>query len=370
MKNERISRFLVEQVEKRLFPSAVYLAAEKGEIIFADAIGSAVVEPEEIPAKVNTIYDLASLTKPLVVGLICAKLLETGELSLEDNLAKYFPEFSKDRKLMVKNLLTHDSGLCDWMPFYLLVESREEILSFIALSPAEAMPGEKVIYSDLNFLVLTFLLEKIFGRRLDEIAEEEIFKPLKLCRTFYNPPKSLLREIAASEKGNEYEKSVCIERGYSVEKVQWRDYVIWGEVHDGNCWFMSGVSGHSGLFSNVEETFILAQQFLPDSTSLLKPETCARFSENLTEGLNEARSLGFQLAETQDSTASDALSKSSFGHLGFTGTSLWIDPEKERIFILFTNRTHSRKPPFANINAVRREFHRLANEELNSAGNQ
>jgi CubicO group peptidase (beta-lactamase class C family) len=369
MKNIKLSGFLFDQMKQGYFPSAVYLVAEKGEVKFADAVGFAVVEPERIVAKINTIYDLASLTKPLVVALLSAKLLQENEISLEDNLERYFSEFSRHRKILLKNLFSHDSGLRDWMPFYLLVESREKILSFIASVSPEAESGEKVIYSDLNFLILTFLLEKIFGEPIDRIAENEIFKPLKLSRTFYNPPKRFLREIAASERGNEYEKNTCLERGYSIDKIKWRDYVIWGEVHDGNCWFMNGISGHAGLFSDVMDTFLLAKQFLPSTTSLLKAEICSKFCENLTRGLNEARSLGFQLAETSDSTASEALSKNSFGHLGFTGTSLWIDPQTERIFILFTNRTHNCKPPFTNINSVRKKFHKLAVEELNLTGN-
>ncbi|MEO8073907.1 MAG: serine hydrolase, partial [Acidobacteriota bacterium] len=131
-----------------------------------------------------------------------------------------------------------------------------------------------------------------------------------------------------------------------------------------NCYFMNGVSGHAGLFSTAEETFKIAQQFLANQTTLLKPETCKLFRTNFTKGLNEARSIAFQLAETKDSTASKALSKDSFGHLGFTGTSLWIEPETERIFILLTNRTHARELPFANINSVRRRFHELAVETL------
>ncbi len=123
---------------------------------------------------------------------------------------------------------------------------------------------------------------------------------------------------------------------------------------------MNGVSGHAGLFSNAFETFKIAQQFLANQTKLLKPETCDLFRTNFTENLNEARSVAFQLAETKDSTASLTLSKNSFGHLGFTGTSLWIDPGAERIFILLTNRTHARRLPFANINSVRRKFHEIA----------
>ena len=166
------------------------------------------------------------------------------------------------------------------------------------------------------------------------------------------------KRIAASENGNEFEKQTCIEQGYDISKYNWREYQIWGEVHDGNCYFMNGVSGHAGLFSTAEETFKIAQQFLANQTTLLKPETCKLFRTNFTPGLNEARSIAFQLAETKDSTASEALSKDSFGHLGFTGTSLWIEPETERIFILLTNRTHARELPFANINSVSAQISR------------
>jgi CubicO group peptidase (beta-lactamase class C family) len=224
----------------------------------------------------------------------------------------------------------------------------------------------------LNFLVLTFLLEKIYSERIDEIADKEIFTALNLQKTFYNPPQILQREIAASENGNVFEKQTAVERNFEVndEKIQnpkseIRNRTVWGEVHDGNAYFMNGVSGHAGLFSNVFETFKIARQFLASETILLKPETCKLFRTNFTKGLNEARSIAFQLAETKDSTASDALSKDSFGHLGFTGTSLWIEPDTERIFILLTNRTHNHKLPFANINAVRRRFHELAAQFLN-----
>jgi CubicO group peptidase (beta-lactamase class C family) len=157
---------------------------------------------------------------------------------------------------------------------------------------------------------------------------------------------------------------MCVDSGYDVSKYDWREYHIWGEVHDGNCHFMNGVSGHAGLFSTVEETFKIAQQFLASQTTLLKPETCELFRTNFTKGFNEARSIAFQLAETKNSTAGDSLPKNSFGHLGFTGTSLWIDPDAEGIYILLTNRTHARTLPFANINDARRRFHELAAQTL------
>jgi CubicO group peptidase (beta-lactamase class C family) len=368
MKSEEISTFLQSRIDAKDFPSAVYLVAEKGEIVCRDALGFAVVEPEKIEARIDTIYDLASLTKVLVTGLLCAKLIEQSEIDLNDKISKYFPEFNTDekREITIGNLLVHNSGFAAWKPFYLITNLKSEIPNVISTEKLENSLNSKVVYSDLNFLILTFLLEKIYRKSLDEIARDEIFAPLNLEDTFYNPPAELRRNIAASEKGNEFEKNICIELGYLKPSAiadgsdKFRNYQIWGEVHDGNCYFMNGVSGHAGLFSTAEETFKIAQQFLPNSTKLLKPGTCKLFRTNFTEGLNEARSVTFQLAATKDSTASAALSKDSFGHLGFTGTSLWIEPETERIFILLTNRTHARELPFVNINSTRRRFHELA----------
>jgi CubicO group peptidase (beta-lactamase class C family) len=366
MKNQ-ISEFLQSRIEAKDFPSAVYLVAEKGEIVLHDALGLAVVAPEKVAARSETIYDLASLTKVLITGLLAAKLIETGEINLADKAAKYFSELGagEKREITLGNLLTHTSGFPAWKPFYLISASRAEIPQAIASEPLANPVNGKVVYSDLNFLMLTFLLEKLYGQRIDRIAEKEIFQPLKLQNTFFNPPQNLREKIAASEKGNEFEKNTCIEAGYFQSRAdadnsdKFRNYQIWGEVHDGNCRFMDGVSGHAGLFSNAGEICKIARQFLPAASTLLKPETCRLFRTNFTEGLNEARSIAFQLAATEDSSAGARLSKDSFGHLGFTGTSLWIDPQTERIFILLTNRTHARELPFANLNAVRRRFHSL-----------
>ena len=368
MKSEQISNFLQERIDARDFPSAVYLVAEKGEIVFQDALGFAVVEPEKIAARNDTIYDLASLTKVLVTGLLCAKLIESGEISLSDKVCKFSAFFSTKTKsqITIQNLLTHTSGFSAWKPLYLNCNSNflSDLVNVISEFPNENSPNSVVTYSDLNFITLRFVLAEIYGESIDEIARKEIFEPLNLKDTFYNPPKELQKRIAASEKGNEFEKQTCIEQSYDVSKYDWREYQIWGEVHDGNCFFMNGVSGHAGLFSTAEETFKIAQQFLASQTILLKPETCALFRTNFTKGLNEARSIAFQLAETPDSTASKSLAPDSFGHLGFTGTSLWIEPETERIFILLTNRTHARELPFVNINATRRRFHELAAQHL------
>ena len=385
MKSEKISNFLQERIDAKDFPSAVYLVAEKGEIVLQDALGLAVVEPEKIEAKIDTIYDLASLTKVLVIGLLCAKLIESGEINLSEKISKYFGEFEggEKREITIENLLAHTSGFPAWKPFYLISNFKSKIPNLIASEPLENPIKSKVVYSDLNFLILTFLLEKIYAKSLDKITEEEIINALNLKTTIYNPPMTLRPKIAASEFGNFFERQTCLELGfdlqmrdqrdykmcnelgYDVPNYGWRDYQIWGEVHDANARFMDGVSGHAGLFSTAEETFKIARQFLANQTALLKPETCKLFRMNFTKGLNEARSIAFQLAETPVSTASTMLAEDSFGHLGFTGTSLWIEPETERAFILLTNRTHARELPFVNINSTRRRFHELAVEILN-----
>jgi CubicO group peptidase (beta-lactamase class C family) len=360
--NPEISSFLDECIAAGDFPSAVYFVAEKGLAIFADALGNAVINPRPIPASHETIYDLASLTKPLITGLLCSRRIEAGELTLDSSIAHYLAEFDRTDKqdITVRELLTHASGLPAWQPLYVLAAGEQDSAAgAIANLKLEYKPGTQVVYSDLSFILLGFLLERMRGSRLAQLARQEIIEPLKLQRTFFNPEQAMQTGIAACEIGSGYEREMCKDTGGS-DYSNWRKELIWGEVHDGNAHFLGGAAGHAGLFSTAQETFVLAQQFLAGESRLLKPETCQLFRENMTPGLEEARSLAWQLAATKDSTAGPDLPGDSFGHTGFTGTSCWIDPEHERVFILLTNRTHARSLPFANINSVRRRFHGLA----------
>mgnify|MGYP001413960959 FL=1 len=382
--HEQISTFLQERIDANDFPSAVYLVAEKGEIVYQDALGYAVVEPELIEARIDTIYDLASLTKALVTGLLTASQIEDGDLELESRLFDEHIVFGSSRvaALTVRELATHTSGLPSWRPFYLLAEAAwPKEIGRVVGEQVLIGRGAKVEYSDLNFIALAILIE---GGRPDGEFDLWVAKELGLSRTTFSPLSHGFdrREIAANEKGNEYEKQTCIEMGYlnsnsknpvatapgsdtvRIPHSALRNQMIWGEVHDGNAYFMGGVAGHAGLFSTAEEVFKIAQQFLPNYTTLLKPETCELFRTNFTKGMNEDRSFAFQLASTKDSTAGTTMSPESFGHLGFTGTSLWIDPVKERVFILLTNRTHNHSLPFVNLANVRRTFHDLAIDYL------
>jgi serine-type D-Ala-D-Ala carboxypeptidase len=352
------------------FPSAVYLVAEKGQPVYADALGEAVREPQQISASLNTIYDLASLTKPLVTGLLCARSVEAGQLNLDSALVDHLPEFDRSDKsaITIRQLLTHTSGLPAWRPLYLLASDKYKVLAAIADEPLAAKPGERVIYSDLGFILLGFLLQRLSGSDLSVLAGKEIFKQLKLTRTFFNPEQAARTGTAACENGNAYERDMCERDFPSKPHAKWREDVVWGEVHDGNAHFLGGAAGHAGLFSTAHETLRIANQFIAGQTELLKPETCELFRRNMTDGLNEARSFAWQLAATKDSTAGTSLPPEAFGHTGFTGTSSWIDAEARRVFILLTNRTHARALPFANINSLRREFHTLAIAALEGEG--
>jgi CubicO group peptidase (beta-lactamase class C family) len=364
--NDQLSRLLEERIEVGEFPSAVYLVAERDEIVFTDALGFSVVEPYRVANQLDTIYDLASLTKPLVTALLCARRIELGELTLDSSVSHYLGEFDRTDKqtITVRELLTHTSGLPAWRPLYLLTDDEpERAAGAIANLDLEYKPGTRVVYSDLGYIALGILLERMSHQRLADMATREIFESLKLEQTFFNPELALQTGIAACETGNAYELDMCKQSG-AGEYANSRQRLIWGEVHDGNAYFLGGAAGHAGLFSTARETFLIAQQFLGESTTLLTPETCRMFPENMTAGLEEARSIGWQLAATRDSTGGADLPPDSFGHNGFTGTCVWIDPHRRRVFILLTNRTHAHALPFANINAVRREFNSLAVKAL------
>ena len=368
IRNPEITNLLEKHIRAGDFPSAVYLIGERDRIVFTDALGHSAVEPYRITNKLDTIYDLASLTKPLITGLLCARRIELGELTLDSSVSHYLPEFDRTDKSMitVRELLTHTAGLPAWKALYLLAEDEpERAAGAIANLDLEYKPGTRVVYSDLGFIALGILLARMTAHSLADMARTEIFEPLELKQTFFNPEEALQTGIAACETGNAYERDMVEQSGAGTYQ-NCRQRLIWGEVHDGNAYFLGGAAGHAGLFSSAPDTFLLAQQFLAESSKLLTRQTCDLFRTNMTPGLEESRSLAWQLAETSESTAGLDLPRDSFGHNGFTGTSLWIDPEDQRVFILLTNRTHARELPFANINAVRRRFNSLSVAALNA----
>jgi serine-type D-Ala-D-Ala carboxypeptidase len=405
-KSEIISSYLQSEIARGSFPGAQYTVGEDQQVIAEDAIGFARVEPERVAATLDTIYDLASLTKPLVTALLVISFAERGILDLKVPLARYLREFDDDKpQITLIQLLTHTSGLPNWRPLYMLAQTRAEVPTVIArilLEPSSPGEGLDVIYSDLNYILLGFVLERVTGEGLDELAKREIFAPLGLKRTMFNPPPELRHEIAATEHGQTFElanavpdvtarrhlmgfgapvrfsaddhdaslmeQSVTGPSGIpssSSPRYHWRKDLIWGEVHDGNAHFMGGVAGHAGLFSTARETFRLANQFLP-GTELLKPESLDLFSKNLTPGFATSRSMAWILAETPDCSAGTALPPAAFGHNGFTGTSIWMDPHKGRVFVLLTNRIHPRVDAI-DMKGIRQRFNGLAVETVSGS---
>jgi CubicO group peptidase (beta-lactamase class C family) len=283
-------------------------------------------------------------------------------------IRQYLPEFdSKDKAgVLVRHLITHSAGFPAWKPFYALADSPADVLSVIARTPLGYAPGSRVIYSDLGFITLGMLLEQRTGQSLAKLFCQEVARPIGLTEMQFNPPATLQDKIAPTECGNEYERELArkidlseAERCRVDQYSGWRTKLIQGQVHDGNAWFLNGVAGHAGLFGSIEETARLAAQFLPGS-DLLQPSTLELFSQNWTPGLGEHRSPGWMLASTPGSSAGEALPPTAFGHTGFTGTSLWVDHEKARIFLLFTNRTY----PIVNLHPTRWAFHALAQAAL------
>jgi serine-type D-Ala-D-Ala carboxypeptidase len=334
---------------------------ERGRDLSVVARGHAVVTPEVISVTPETIFDLASLTKTLATTLLLLMEAEAGQLRLDDPVATYVPEFggSDRRDVTLLHLATHTSGLPKWRPLYVDPGDTERVAGALGALPLEYETGTRVVYSDPNFILLGIALERIAGRRLDALFAERVAGPLGLTRTGFMPAPELRAEIAASERGNAFERRMCGDECASFGG--WRTDVIWGEVHDGNAHFLGGVAGHAGLFGTAFETARIAEQFLPGAELLRSDESFDLVRRNLTPGLEEHRSVGWQLASTPDSAAGPALAPESFGHLGFTGTSVWVEPSRERVYVLLTNRVH---PTWRDIpmNTIRRRAHELMAE--------
>jgi CubicO group peptidase (beta-lactamase class C family) len=358
--DDPIGRFLAPWIADGVFPGAVYLVAEAGRILAHGAIGHAVVDPARIPARPDTLYDLASLTKPLAGALLTVRLEGEGRLRLEDRLADHQPLWRPDDErdgLTLFDLLTHRSGLPAWTPLYLHAADRAARIEWLSRVPLVGRPGEQVVYSCLGYILLGFALERAGAAPLQHLFEQHIARPLGLDDLLFNPPPSLRPRTAATEHGNVRERQLAGPAGTVYN--EWRSGIIWAEVHDGNAHTLGGAAGNAGLFGSAGAVYTLAREFLGEGRGLLTEDQRLLFRRNLSGGLQEDRSVGFQLASTAGCSAGPALSPGSFGHTGFTGTSLWIDPASRRIYVLLTNRVH---PGFRDVdmNGVRRGFHAVA----------
>jgi CubicO group peptidase (beta-lactamase class C family) len=337
-----LEELLAREIEAGSFPGGVVLVGTADAVLEVAAAGHSVVDPEEIPTSSETVYDLASLTKPLACGAVAAASL--AELDLASPPGRYLPEWKATRYdgITLESLLVHTSGLPAWYPVYSRGEGAAAYRRTLASIDPEARPGERVIYSDLNFLVFGEVLEVHFSAPLDETFAALVAAPAASAARFL-PGRS--QSVAATEKGDATERRMAADMGISYPRF--REGVVWGDVHDGNAYRRGGVAGNAGLFGAAADVWTLARPWLDPVRREL--------TRDRTPGLAEARGLAWQGRRGAGSSVS-GMSGSAFGHTGFTGTSLWIDPEGDRIAILLTNRVHPEVKSI-DFNAVRKRFH-------------
>ena len=360
MSARTIGAWLAGKVEEDWFPGAAWAVGDAHRLIDEGAVGNATVAPKTIGASPATLYDLASLTKPLSTALLAVRLASEGGLRLEDRVDRFLPEWrpaGDGAALRLLDLLTHRSGLPAWLPLYARAHDVPGRIEFVARTPPAHPPLLGVTYSCPNYLLAGFAIERAAGVPLDSLFQRLVLGPSGVADLMFRPDPFLRDRIAATETGNAHERSLAgpLADGYNG----WRRDLIWGEVHDHNAWSLGGVAGNAGLFGTARAVWSLARVFLRGGPGLLGDEERALFGHDFTPGLNQARAVGFQLASTPGCSAGPLLSPRSFGHTGFTGTSLWIDPEAERIAVLLTNRVHPVHRD-RDLHPLRREFNALA----------
>jgi CubicO group peptidase (beta-lactamase class C family) len=328
----RLDSVMAAAISGGLAPGAVLAVGRHGRLVHMKGYGFTDYGGQATQTDARTIYDVASLTKVVVTTTMAMMLEEQGRLDLDDLVSTHLPEFvngeAAKASITLRMLLTHSGGLEAYAPLYRDMRGREEYLRAIAERPLKAAPGTTTIYSDWDMVILQLVIERIIGQPLDAFAAERIFNPLGLRETMFRPDTTnlaLRRRIAPTQ----------------VDSA--RGGLLWGVVHDGNAWALGGVSGHAGLFSSARDLATFAQMMLNggtyDGVRLLKPATIARWTVPQLAG--SSRALGWDTPATE-SSAGDYFSPRSFGHTGFTGPYMWIDPERGLFVVLVTNRVNSR----------------------------
>jgi CubicO group peptidase (beta-lactamase class C family) len=322
-----------QAISDNVFPGAVLLVSRDERIVFHKAYGLADMFTERAMTK-DTIFDLASLTKPLATTLAVMMLIQENKLGLDQTLGSILSSFKYSDKdqIEIKHLLAHVSGLPDYKPYYLELgelpqEKRTSALKeFLVAEPLVAPIGERVLYSDLGFMILKWIVESLSGQRLDRLVQEKIYYPSGIRKLFFI-------ELAAGVPEGEYA---------ATEKCPWRNMLITGRVHDENAYVMGGIEGHAGLFGPAEEVHRLLSILLSVykgnvSNFQIRKELLQIFFNRQDFA---GRALGFDSPDRQDASCGKYFAKTSVGHLGFTGTSFWMDLERSVIVILLTNRVH------------------------------
>jgi CubicO group peptidase (beta-lactamase class C family) len=349
---DSVARYLKARINAGRMPGAVWAISGPSGIVSESALGHAAVEPERVEAGIGTLYDLASLTKPLCTGLALVILEEQGRCSLDAPAVEWLPELegSAYADVSLLRFAAHTAGLPAWRPLYLTGSGAAAFLAAIAAEPADA--PVKTVYSDLGYICLGIAIERIVGRPLDVWFEESVATVLGLKRLGF-ATRVDCSAAAPTERGNDYERSLAGDAG---ARGAWRRSMIHGEVHDGNAHALGGVAGHAGLFGALGDVVTLASELIRPQALALGARARERL---LTEALpGSGRTIGFVQAAASDA-ARGVFAADAPGHVGFTGCSLWLEPARGFIYVLLTNRVH----PVVDgegFQSVRLGFHRAA----------
>ncbi len=339
--DQRIRPLITDGLAARVFPGGVLLVDVGGRIAFFEAFGRASETPVAQTMSADTIFDLASLTKPLITAALALSFVAERRLSIDDLVGKYVPTWRNGApaRATIRHLLTHTSGLPDWRPFYRELppesiatpEGKRRIIDAVERTPVVSDPGAESRYSDLGFILLGSILERVADRPLDESARERIFAPLGLDSVGFLPVNRTGSNAWAAKR-----------MVAATERCPWRGRVLRGEVHDENAYAMGGVSGHAGLFGDAMGVLTLVRAWRDAAlgrSTRWPADLTARFLTRQTDVGNGSWTLGWTVP-TPPSTSGQFFSPRSYGHLGFTGTSVWTDPDRELTVILLTNRVH------------------------------
>ena len=369
-----IQTALQSAVDNSVFPGAQLAVRLRGELQCLVVAGRLSSDPSALPVQSTTIYDLASLTKPLATGTSLLLLVQRAKVALEDPVQEILTELEGTPigQATVRDLLTHRSGLPGWRPFYERLDQgadvpepsggnqpvKQQVLKMIRDEPLIYARGERSVYSDLGFMLLGFVVERLSGMALDRWCKEEIVDPLQadpmlFCPTAGRAQLDVIRPV------------VDVSRIAPTELDVWRNRLLRGEVHDENAAAMGGGAGHAGLFGAAESVLAVSGAWLRGyygRESILDRELVREFTTCQDSAVRSSWALGWDTPSAPSSSGS-SFSKGSFGHLGYTGTSLWIDPQCELEVVLLSNRVHpSRKNE--KIKAFRPYIHDLVFREF------
>ncbi len=329
MSFERLERFLIDCTTRREIAGCVCWIGDSEETFFFEAYGYAQKIPQKKKISKDTIFDLASITKPIVTALSVMLLCETGKIRLHDKIEKYLPVFrhTQNGGKTIQQFLTHTAGVPSWFPLYLLSQEEREV--YLTQTNTDK---EGVTYSCLGYIILGKLVEAVSGSSLKDYCREHIIRKLDLKNTMFGPVAR--HDVAATELGNAHEKELASKYG-STEHIPWRDYVINGEVHDGNSFYVyRGVSGNAGLFSNAADLATIVRHYL--AGEIVSMTSLNMMLTDFTGG-EEQRGLGWVINPFPQLFSSD-----TFYHTGFTGTMLLVVRQAHLIVILLTNAVHPR----------------------------